>query len=143
MSLTAIEPDQWPSVWDLARQEADRHKWCVSVQRGCDAGPAAVDEWYEDYLHLFWRYCWYEHVRGVRRWREFHGCPAEQLAPLIQNGDTVVTQVVDLVKQGEQNLNILAWATRVQLCTGRVREVLEIINMNHWRECCFRQFSAA
>ena len=45
----------------------------------------------------------------------------------------LANEIIDLYRQGCENLDILNWALRNRLCLPEVRECLALINMNDAR----------
>jgi hypothetical protein len=121
------------SVWIYWRREADEYKWIESERAGCDLGEAAVKRWVKEHWWGFLRARWIEHLHGARFWieldqddfglilHEFHDC-----RPLL-------SEVVNQLKSGKENLDIINWAEKNQIPTEPIIEILERLNVNGHR----------
>ncbi|MDA1162271.1 MAG: hypothetical protein O3B13_04135 [Planctomycetota bacterium] len=121
------------SLYEAALQEARRHRWIESQKRGCDLGDQGFREWYDCYWAIYIRYRHLEHLLGDRQWLEFDSAAFGVLTPLVRNQDELAAEVVELYRQGWENLDILNWAIRAGLDLNQVKECLIVINMNDAR----------
>ena len=121
------------SLYEAALQEARCHRWIESQNRGCDLGYQGFREWYDCYWAIYIRYRHLEHLLGDRQWLEFDSAAFGVLAPLVRNKDDLAAEVVDLYRQGWENLDILNWAIRTELDLKQVKDCLVVINMNDAR----------
>jgi len=121
------------SLYHHAREEALRHKWLESEKVGRDLGRRAIEDWNK---HHWWRWCrgrWLEHLQGDIYWKElgpsYFGVLKKRLVadPVLQD------RIVDRIKDGWENLDIILWATRWGLDIGAVHEVLTMLDMNSCR----------
>lgn len=60
-----------PSVPELARRQAEAHRWVESERSGHDVGPRAYLDWRRRYWRNFCRWRYLEHLLGHCRYREF------------------------------------------------------------------------
>ena len=118
-----------PSLYDEADQEADRHKWIVSEQRGCDCGDA-WHEWWHEHWPRFCRYRRIEHLRGDRRWAEFEDHTFGKFYDLVVQGDPLVNIILDNVAKGWENLDFIRRIDDDEWPCERLIEILTIVNIN-------------
>lgn len=121
------------SLYDQGLQEALKHKWIESQKRGMDLGHAAMADWY----YRFWRqYCrsrLLEHVSGDCPWAEFDTGRFGLIAKLIRENDLLLDRILDRVRHGAENLDIILWAREWGLNMERVIAILEKIDINRAR----------
>lgn len=121
------------SLIEAAFQEARRHRWIESQKRGHDQGNQGFLEWYDRYWWVYLRYRHLEHLLGDHQWAEFGSDSFGVLAPYIESADDLAIEIIDLYRQGCENLDIVNWALRNSLSLPAVRERLVLINMNDAR----------
>jgi hypothetical protein len=114
------------SLHDLSALEAQQFKWIASEQAGRDLGPLAIRKWVHEHWNGFLRARWLEHLHGRTFWielkhddfglleREFHGSP-------------YIDVILDRVKDGQENLDIICWAIEGNLPMWEVDDILEIL----------------
>ncbi len=121
------------SLMSAAYAEADRYKWIVSEQLGRDAGPGAIDEWFEKYWRGFVRARMVEHVLGMKYYTEFGDeCfgVAERLRPVQPQ---LVDWLIEQLQQGAENLDILVHAQDLNLPRSELFAILAVVDVNAWR----------
>ena len=118
------------SVYEEARKAAREHKWLASEKAGRDLGAAAVQEWTKSYWLQFYRYRFVQHLRGEVFWDEFgarfYGIVTGQLATPRE----LLDQILDRVRDGAENLQLIQWTLDHGLPTDTVLEVLEALDIN-------------
>ncbi len=125
------------SLHERGEQEALRFKWIESEKAGRDLGETAIRIWIRQHWNDFLRYRWLEHLQGKTFWIEldprdfgllrsdFHGSP-------------LVDPILDLLKHGRENLDVIVWALQNQLPMNDVFQILEALDVNSRRiECRF------
>lgn len=133
MSQTCVLEAESCSLFEAAFKEARCHRWIESQKSGCDRGSESFHEWYDRFWWNFLRYRHLEHLLGEYRWLEF---PAETfgvLTPFVESNDELAIVIIDLYRQGCENLDIVNWALREDLSLPDVRDRLAVINMNDAR----------
>ena len=108
------------SLYDEARHEAERHKWIESERHGHDLGDYAIRQWYQQHWLKYCRMRRLEHLRGMRRWREFDDQAFGCLYTLIVRGDLLLDRILDRMDSGYENLCIINWAFEWGLNMERV-----------------------
>ncbi len=121
------------SLMGAAYAEADRYKWIVSEKLGYDAGPAAIDEWFQKYWRGFVRARMVEHVLGMKYYTEFGDeCfgVAERLRPVQPE---LVDWLIEQLQTGAENLDILIRAQDRNLPRNELFAILAVVDVNAWR----------
>lgn len=121
------------SIFEAAFEEALRHRWIESQKRGHDLGDHAIRDWYNTYWWTFLRYRHIEHVLGESCWNEFPDCSYAAIRPLLDGDDEIAATIIDLYREGFENLDIIHWAHRAGHAFDAVFECLVLINMNDAR----------
>lgn len=121
------------SLYHHAREEALRHKWVESEKAGRDLGKSAIEDWNK---HHWWRWCrgrWLEHLQGEIYWKELGPSYFGALRRRIVADPILQDRIVDRIKEGWENLDIILWATRWGLDISAVHEILTTLDMNSCR----------
>ena len=121
------------SLFIVAKEEALKHKWVESEKVGHDLGKAALEDWNRRH---WWRWCrgrWLEHLQGEVFWRELGPAYFGALTRQLSSDQLLQDRVVDRVKAGYENLDIILWATRWGLDINAVHEILRTLDMNSCR----------
>lgn len=121
------------SVYHESVKEAARHKWIESQKRGRDVGDSAIREWYQFYWLEYCRQKNLEHVQGQQLWIEFaeedFGC----VFTLLEQNDLLLDMILDRVRCGWENLDVIVWAQDWGLDLDQVLCILEQLNINRAR----------
>jgi hypothetical protein len=133
MHQSALVENRIASIFQAACSEAMRHRWIESQKRGCDLGEYAVRDWYQRYWWTFLRYRHVEHILGDVCWEEFPARSFAAVRPLLNGDDQLAVQIIDLYREGLENLDIIHWADRTGHSFEVVFECLLLINMNDAR----------
>lgn len=133
MSQVCLPDTEVRSLYEAAFVEARSHRWIESQKRGFDIGERGFLEWYDRYWSIYLRYRHLEHLLGECRWQEFEAEAFAILVPIVESGDDLANEIVDLYRQGCENLDILNWALRNEISMSAVRRCLVLINMNDAR----------
>ena len=133
MSQTCSLEAEVCSLYEAAFEEARCHRWIESQKRGSDQGNEIFLEWYDRFWWNFLRYRHLEHLLGDHRWLEFASDSFGVLIPFIESKDELAIVIIDLYRQGCENLDIVNWALREELNLPEVCERLAVINMNDAR----------
>jgi hypothetical protein len=121
------------SVQEEGRQEALRHKWITSQQAGRDLGDHAIHCWVRDHWWGFLRAKWVEHLQGVKFWTELDQNDFGLLHREFLDISPLLHQILDRIKRGQENLDIILWARDDQVAMCEVLRVLERLDINSRR----------
>ena len=123
------------SLYEECRKEAERHKWIMSEQAGRDLGEPALFHWVKDHWNGYLRARWLEHLEGKKFWLELDrgDFGLFQRHDTMQDKAALLECILDRLKAGQENLNIINWALDWNLNLADVREILEILDINSRR----------
>lgn len=125
------------SVHYVGEAEAQRYKWIESEKAGRDLGEVALRSWIHKHWNGFLRARWLEHLQGRAFWIELDHNDFGLLQREFQNSD-LLNDILEMLKNGQENLNVLNWAIDHQLHMESVLEILERLDINSRRiECLF------
>lgn len=128
-----VDFSQVESVFEAAYLEARRHRWIESQNAGRDLGDLVLRDWYRRFWWTFLRYRHVEHLLGERAWLEFTGRSFAVLQTSPQWENPLTQEIIELYRNGWENLNIVAHALQRDYPMDEVRECLATINMNDAR----------
>jgi hypothetical protein len=132
-----IRPNIRKSVHSCGQEEAQQFKWIESEKAGRDLGEGAIRRWVCEHWNGFLRARWIEHLQGRTYWIELDQNDYGLLQRAFQ-GSSLIDPILDLLKFGSENLNILCQARDKTWPMAEVLEILEVLNINSWRlECSF------
>lgn len=121
------------SVYTACQVEIDRYKWIESERAGCDQGEAAVRKWVTKHWNGYLRSCWLEHLQGRRFWVELDRGDFGLLQRAFFDEQVLLDRIVDRLKAGQENLDIICWARQFHLPIDRVLAILEALDINSRR----------
>jgi hypothetical protein len=125
------------SVHHYGEVEALRHKWIESEKAGRDLGEWAINNWVSRHWHGFLRARWLEHLYGRIYWIELDHNDFGLLLRYHRDS-ALLADILNMLKVGLENLNVLNWAIDNNLPMGEVLEILETLDINSRRiECRF------
>ena len=131
---TAAEPTKSEqSVFEEAERAALEHKWLESEKAGRDLGPDAVRHWSRAHWLRFYRYRFVQHLRGQVYFREFHPRTFAIVNCHIQGPSEILEAILNQVRDGAENLDIIRWAHNHTLPPEPVLAILEAIDINRQR----------
>src|SRR4051812_39171135 len=134
---TVARPSDRFSVHDSGAVEAQRHKWIESEKAGRDLGEWAIRCWVREHWNGFLRERWLEHLQGRTFWIELDHDDFGLLQREFQN-PVLIEVILAMLKNGQENLNVLNWAQDNHLVMEEVLEILEMLDINSRRiECQF------
>ncbi len=121
------------SVYAEGEQEALRYKWIESEKAGRDLGEAAIRRWVKEHWWGYLRARWLEHLQGRRFWVELDRGDFGLLQRRFHDHTLLLDRILDRLKAGQENLDILIWAQDWGIPTGPVLLILEALDINSRR----------
>lgn len=121
------------SVYIECEKEAALYKWIESEKAGCDLGEAAIRRWVKEHWWGYLRARWLEHLQGRRFWLELDRGDFGLLERCFHDKAILLDRILDRVKTGQENLDIILWAFEWGIRMEDVREILEALDINSRR----------
>ncbi len=121
------------SLFDCARAEVERHKWIESEKAGRDLGEEAVRDWSERHWWGWSRARWIEHLFGQCCWVELDADDFGLLSRPIHPNQRLVAFIVDRIKAGGENLDIILSAYAEGYDLDDTLEILARLDINSAR----------
>jgi len=121
------------SIYQDSVCEADRFKWIESEKAGRDLGERAIREWVRQHWWGYLRAKWLEHLQGKTFWVELDRGDFGLLSRNFTQHKELLDQIVELLKQGQENLGVLTWAKQHQQPIDAVILILEALDINSRR----------
>lgn len=123
------------SVYLDGEQEAQRFKWIESEKAGKDLGDDAIRRWVRDHWWGYLRARWMEHLEGKHFWEELDRGDFGLLQRRFQDNTLLLDRILDRLKAGKENLDIILWAQNWNISLSHVMEILEALDVNSRRLC--------
>ncbi len=121
------------SVYSDCEQEAQRYKWIESEKAGHDLGEAAIRRWVQQHWWGYLRARWIEHLQGTRHWIELDRGDFGLLRHRFHDKPLLLDRILDRLKAGQENLDIILWALDWGIRMPDVLEILEALDINSRR----------
>ena len=121
------------SVYADSEQEALRYKWIESEKAGRDLGEAAIRRWVQQHWWGYLRARWVEHLQGTRFWVELDRGDFGLLRARFQDKPLLLDRILDRLKTGQENLDIILWALDWGISVKDVRDILQALDINSKR----------
>lgn len=121
------------SVYDECEQEIQRYKWIESEKAGRDLGEAAIRRWVKEHWWGYLRARWLEHLQGRRFWVELDRGDFGLLQRTFHDNALLLDRILDRIKAGQENLDIICWALDWGIDTGALIKILEALDINSRR----------
>jgi hypothetical protein len=121
------------SVYVDGEQEALRYKWIESEKAGCDLGESAIRRWVQCHWWGYLRARWLEHLQGRRFWVELDRGDFGLLQRKFHDCDLLLDRILDRLKSGQENLDIICWAQTWGISIEQVILILEALDINSRR----------
>jgi len=121
------------SVYVEGEQEALRYKWIESEKAGCDLGEAAIRLWVQKHWWGYLRARWLEHLQGKQFWVELDRGDFGLLQKRFVDNTLLLDRILDRLKSGQENLDILCWALDWGLETQPIVDILTALDINSRR----------
>src|SRR6266700_2917316 len=115
------------SVYADAKKEADEFKWIESQRAGCDQGEAAIRRWVQCHWWGYLRARWLEHLQGKRFWVELDRGDFGLLQRRFVDKSLLLDRILDRIKAGQENLDIILWALQFGISMPPVLQILEAL----------------
>jgi hypothetical protein len=128
-----VEAMEKSSIYVDCEQEALRDKWIESEKAGRDLGEAAIRRWVQQHWWGYLRARWLEHLHGKRFWVELDRGDFGLLQRKFQDSDLLLDRILDRLKTGQENLDIILWALEWGVPMPGVRQILEALDINSRR----------
>jgi hypothetical protein len=121
------------SVYTESEQEALRHKWIESEKAGRDLGEDAIRNWVKQHWWGYLRARWVEHLQGVRFWVELDRGDFGLLEKEFRDQTLLLDRILDRLKTGQENLDIIIWAQDWGIDAEPVLAILKALDINSRR----------
>jgi hypothetical protein len=121
------------SVYQDCEEEAQRFKWIESEKAGRDLGEMAVRHWVQKHWWGYLRARWLEHLQGRRFWVELDRGDFGLLQRNFQDQSLLLDRILDRIKTGQENLDIILWALQFGIPIEPVLQILEALDINSRR----------
>ncbi|MFP4057988.1 MAG: hypothetical protein ACLF0G_14060 [Candidatus Brocadiia bacterium] len=121
------------SLFLRANLEAERHKYLESQKAGRDLGHQAIADWHRRHWTLWLRERWLEHLLGTTRYEEFEPERFARLPALFAERSDLLAEVVEMVRRGAENADILFWAASERRDLRVVVRILVELRLNEIR----------
>ena len=121
------------SVYAECRGEVDRFKWIESEKAGRDLGEAAIRRWVRDHWWGYLRARWLEHLQGRCFWVELDRGDFGLLQREFRDSTVLLDRILDRLKDGQENLDVLLWAIEWKVPVDPVLQILEALDINSRR----------
>jgi hypothetical protein len=121
------------SVYAECEREAQRYKWIESEKAGRDLGEAAIRLWMQDHWWGYLRARWLEHLQGKRFWVELDRGDFGLLQRRFHDNTLLLDRILDRLKVGKENLDIILWAQDWNIPMNQVLDILEALDINSRR----------
>ena len=117
------------SLHQCAEEEALQFKWIESQKAGHDLGETAIRTWIGQHWRGFLRHRWLEHLQGKTFWIELDHHDFGLLRRAFQ-ASPLIDPIIDHLKQGGENLDIIQWALEAGIPMSEVHEILLALDVN-------------
>ncbi|MBY0527401.1 MAG: hypothetical protein K2R98_28655 [Gemmataceae bacterium] len=124
------------SVYSDSEREALQFKWIESEKAGCDLGEAAIRRWVKEHWWGYLRARWLEHLQGKRFWVELDRGDFGLLQREFRENTLLLDRILDRLKSGQENLDIILWALDWKIEVPLVLKILEALDINSRRLAC-------
>lgn len=121
------------SIHEYCQIDEAIHRWLECEKAQCDLGIIVVEQWVEKYWNKFLRARWIEHLEGKYFWIELDRGDFGLLQSDIRNCHELFDPIVERLRAGDENLNILLWILESGLPTEPAKQILELLDVNGTR----------
>jgi hypothetical protein len=124
---------QRSSVYAECEREIERFKWIESEKAGRDLGESASRRWVKDHWWGYLRARWLEHLHGKCFWVELDRGDFGLLKRTFHDNTLLLDRILDRIKAGQENLDIICWAHDWGVDTIPLIQILEELDINSRR----------
>jgi hypothetical protein len=121
------------SVYDDCEREANQYKWIESEKAGCDLGDEAIKRWVREHWTGYLRSRWLEHLQGRKFWVELDRGDYGLLLREFHDNALLLDRILDRLKSGQENLQVILWALEWHLPVDPVLQILRALDINSRR----------
>jgi len=121
------------SVYRDCLEEVNRFKWIESEKAGYDLGETAVGRWVTDHWNGYLRAKWLEHLQGKCFWIELDRGDFGLLQNEFKDQQLLLDNILDRLKSGQENLDVLLWAVCCHVPLEPVHQILKALDINSRR----------
>ena len=121
------------SIYEDCQAEQDRYKWIESEKAGQDLGEVAVRQWVRQHWSGYLRARWLEHLQGKTFWIELDRGDFGLLQQRFQDRTLLLDRILDRLKSGQENLQIILWAIDWQIPMPETLQILTALDINSRR----------
>jgi hypothetical protein len=121
------------SIYADCEAEAAKFKWIESEKAGFDLGESAIRNWVRDHWTGYLRAKWLEHLQGKCFWIELDRGDFGLLQHQFQDQRDLLDPILDKLKSGQENLDIICWAKTSHISLAVVMQILEALDINSRR----------
>src|SRR5438477_8780518 len=111
------------SVFIESELEALKYKWIESEKAGHDLGESAIRRWVQNHWWGYLRARWLEHLQGMRFWVELDRGDFGLLLRRFQENQLLLDRILDRLKAGQENLDIIRWGLDWGVPLKEIREI--------------------
>jgi hypothetical protein len=133
---TPPEADRPPfvkSVYQECVEEENRYKWIESERVGYDLGETAIRRWVQEHWTGYLRARWVEHLQGKCFWIELDRGDYGLLQREFQDQQPLLDAILDRLKSGKENLDVIVWACLSHIPMEPVCQILAALDVNSRR----------
>ena len=120
-------------VYEEANKAIQEHRWIESKKAGRDLGVDAEQDWIEHSWRTFCRSRFVQHLRGEVFFDEFDAECFGISSGRFEDLAGLLNVVLERIKEGAENLDLLRWACQEHVPHNRLLEVLTAVNINGHR----------
>jgi hypothetical protein len=121
------------SVYTESEKEAQQFKWIESEKAGRDLGEDALRRWVQTHWWGYLRARWLEHLQGAQFWVELDRGDFGLLQREFRDHEILLDRILDRLKSGKENLDIITWAHEWGIAVEPVLTILEALDINSRR----------
>ena len=121
------------SVYRDCIDEVNRFKWIESEKVGYDLGEHAIRRWVAEHWNGYLRAAWIEHLHGKCFWIELDRGDYGLLQREFQDQQQLLDDILQKLKAGQENLDVLCWAINHHIPIEPVRQILNALDINSKR----------
>jgi hypothetical protein len=124
---------QKASVYADWEKEANCYKWIESEKAGRDLGEQAIRRWVKEHWWGYLRARWIQHLEGKQFWEELDRGDFGLLQRRFHDDSLLLDRILDRLKSGQENLDIIRWALDWGINLDDVRTILLALDINSRR----------